>query len=77
MDDNKKDSNKIDPKANNITTLEEFEIKDCKRAGYILTDDFLGKGSYAKVFLAEPTLNKIRYNLKLNTLQKKWKRLKV
>lgn len=77
MDNNKKEPSNINPKANTNIVVEDFEIRDCKRAGYILTDEFLGKGSYAKVFLAEPTLIKIRYNQKLNTLQKKEKKLKV
>ena len=48
-----------------------LEMAECQRFGYRLIPKFLGKGSYARVFLAEPTRSKIAYSPKLQSLQYK------
>lgn len=55
----------------------ELEVKECKRNGYELKRIFLGKGNYAKVYLAKVTAEKLKSNHKLKSMQKKNKSCEV
>ena len=53
------------------------EIGECLEAGYVLTQTFLGKGSYACVYLGWPTKHKVRSNFKLRAVQRNVAEVKV
>jgi len=46
----------------------QTDQEECKRGGYILSQKFLGKGAYARVYAGTPTKEKWRNNYKLKAL---------
>ena len=46
----------------------QTDQEECKRSGYILSQKFLGKGAYARVYAGTPTKETWRNNYKLKAL---------
>ena len=56
------------PEDLNIT----LETEELRKFGYALSKKFLGKGAYARVYLASPSPLKIQNNYKLRLQQRKY-----
>lgn len=57
--------------------LSKKERAICSSHGYEVTNQFLGGGAVGRVFLAEPTANKIASSDKLRLISEEGKQLKV